>query len=329
MPIITLAELGAELSGPVGARVPCNFEDSNGTCHGLSPRGICGAPSSGAAALVQHANAARLCALDPPYGFRPLCLERGADGALAMLRGLRDPARCHYRSCAVVGASGNLLGARLGAAIDGHDAVIRVNFAPDGPMARFSKAAPHQHRPTWVADVGSRTSWRVLTMEGYGYLAHYSRFWLKPPFGHGTHGNMSGVPQAPLLAISCHTPGTSMGRCRADRLAQNFAHPESASYLINPELLRETRDAYFKGARPRPAGGAKASPVPPRPLTGRRRTRGILQRPCRRWRAPEKPRSTVSTTIPRRRNPNNEPTTTPLPTGPHDRSLRPPTSPQA
>ena len=40
-------------------------------------------------------------------------------------------------------------------------------------------------------------------MEGYGYLTHYSRFWLAPPHGHGSHPNMSGVPQA-LLAPCRH-----------------------------------------------------------------------------------------------------------------------------
>ena len=30
------------------------------------------------------------------------------------------------------------------------------------------KGAPHQHTPTWISDVGERTTWRVLTMEGYG-----------------------------------------------------------------------------------------------------------------------------------------------------------------
>jgi hypothetical protein len=60
-----------------------------------------------------------------------------------------------------------------------------------------------------------------------GYLRHYPRFWLKPPLGHGSHSNMSGIPQQPLLAVSCHQPtsGKSLGRCRLDRLKQVFAHP--------------------------------------------------------------------------------------------------------
>ena len=102
--------------------------------------------------------------------------------------------------------------------------------------------------PTWIADVGARTTWRVITMEGYGYLRHYSRFWLKPPRGHGAHDNMSGIPQHPRLAVSCHTPTArkSMGRCRLERLKQTFGHPWSASYMINPGLMDEMRSAYFR-----------------------------------------------------------------------------------
>ena len=47
----------------------------------------------------------------------------------------------------MVGSSGNLRGRNLGAEIDAHDAVIRVNGAPVGPL----------HRTT----VGDRTTWRV------------------------------------------------------------------------------------------------------------------------------------------------------------------------
>ena len=220
------------------ARAPyCHFEDSNGNCHDPPSRGVCAKPANGAAALVQHADFTELCSANPPFGFRPLC--RTEREALTWLRKLRDPPRCHYDSCAVVGASGNLLGARLGASIDAHDAVIRVNFAPDAKMAVTSQNAPHSHEPTWAADIGRRTTWRVMTMEGYGYLGHYPRFWLKKPRGHGRHDNMSGIPQEPLLAISCHVPGSNQGRCRASRLRQVFAHAEAASYLISPLLLRQ------------------------------------------------------------------------------------------
>jgi hypothetical protein len=229
----------------------CRFEDSNHHCwKPWQSRGVCAAPGDGtASALVQHADQRELCQHHPPHGFRALCREHGAQQTLRMLRTLRDPAVCHYRSCAVVGSGGGLLGARQGAEIDAHDAVIRLNFAPDAEMTAQSRTAPHSHLPTWKADVGSRTTWRVMAMEGFGYLSHYGRFWLRPPHGHGKHENMSGIPQEPLLAIGCHTPGRGTGRCRAERLAQTFAHPWSASYLINPLLLKQWSDAHFRGVR--------------------------------------------------------------------------------
>lgn len=229
-----------------GGRV-CHFEDSDGNCWEPADKGVCGRPTNGgAAALIQHADFEQLCKHDPPYGFRQMCTGADATASLRTVRSLRDPAKCRYKTCALVGASGTLLGARLGSSIDSHEAVLRINFAPDGPMAARFKTAPHSHLPTWIADVGARTTWRVLTMEGYGYLRHYPRFWLKPPKGHGSHRNMSGIPQSPLLAVSCHTPGRSLGRCRIERIRQVFAHPWSASYLINPGLMDEVRDRYFK-----------------------------------------------------------------------------------
>ncbi len=232
---------------------PCHFEDSDGRCHAPESRGVCAPPPSGRpSALIQHADLEALCRQQPPYGFKPLCAggsEAGPD-SLPLLRRLRDPARCHYPSCAVVGASGTLLGARLGASIDAHDAVIRVNLAPDARESARARAAPHRHEPTWAADIGARTTWRVMTMEGYGYLNHYARFWLQPPLGHGVHPNMSGVPQEPLLAISCHAPtGKRMGRCRYDRLKQTFDHPHSASHLISPLLLNEIYTTHFRKVR--------------------------------------------------------------------------------
>eukprot|EP00308_Calcidiscus_leptoporus_P022074 CAMPEP_0119360246 /NCGR_PEP_ID=MMETSP1334-20130426/7914_1 /TAXON_ID=127549 /ORGANISM="Calcidiscus leptoporus, Strain RCC1130" /LENGTH=348 /DNA_ID=CAMNT_0007375059 /DNA_START=74 /DNA_END=1121 /DNA_ORIENTATION=- len=207
--------------------------------------GVCSAPPDGSSsALVQHADMVALCRYNPPYGFRALCREPGAK---AMLRRLANPRVCKYKSCAVVGSGGSLLGARQGAQIDAHDAVIRLNFAPDPAESAKARHAPHSHLPTWHADLGQRTTWRVMAMEGYGYLNHYGRFWLKPPMGHGTHENMSGIPRAPLLAIACHEPTAGTGRCRAERIRQTFAHQWSASYLINPLLLREWSTKYFRG----------------------------------------------------------------------------------
>ena len=39
--------------------------------------------------------------------------------------------------------------------------------------------------------------------------------------------------QEPLLAVSCHQPGTNMGRCRAERIRQTFGHPYASA--LNPQ----------------------------------------------------------------------------------------------
>ena len=207
--------------------------------------GVCVPPADGsAAALVQHSDIAALCRFNPPYGFRALCKD---PSAIPMLKRLANPKVCRYKTCAIVGSGGSLLGARQGREIDNHEAVIRLNLAPDARAAALAHNAPHRHLPTWLADVGGRTTWRVMAMEGYGYLNHYGRFWLRPPLGHGTHENMSGIPQEPLLGIACHEPTTGTGRCRAERIRQTFSHQWAASYLINPLLLRQWSQSYFLG----------------------------------------------------------------------------------
>jgi hypothetical protein len=212
---------------------------------GQTRGGVCVPPADGSAsALVQHADMTKLCRFNPPEGFRALCQE---PDAVSVLKGLANPKVCKYRSCAIVGSGGSLLGARQGKEIDAHDAVLRLNLAPDAKSAAQTHTAPHRHLPTWLADVGGRTTWRVMAMEGYGYLNHYGRFWLKPPRGHGKHDNMSGIPTSPLLAIACHEPTTGTGRCRLERIRQTFAHQWAASYLVNPLLLRQWGRRHFRG----------------------------------------------------------------------------------
>ena len=83
----------------------------------------------------------------PPYGYNLRgFLERRL---LAMRRNATVPERRRFSTCAVVGSSGTLLQQSLGAEIDAHDAVLRVNAAPLPPKLR--------------AHTGSRTTWRVFS----------------------------------------------------------------------------------------------------------------------------------------------------------------------
>ena len=116
-----------------------------------------------ASALAQHADMAQLCRFNPPFGFRALCKE---PGAVSMLKKLPNPKICRYRTCAIVGSGGSLLGSRRGREIDAHGAVIRLNLAPDARAVARLNSAPHRHLPTWEADLGKRTTWRVMAMEG-------------------------------------------------------------------------------------------------------------------------------------------------------------------
>ena len=62
----------------------------------------------------------------------------------------RADARWRFRSCAIVGNSGALLGSKYGSAIDAHDAVWRINYAP-------------VHR--WAEDVGTRTTFDLINQQ--------------------------------------------------------------------------------------------------------------------------------------------------------------------
>ena len=58
-----------------------------------------------------------------------------------------------FSRCAVVGSGSHLDASDLGGCIDAHDAVIRLNDAPVAPQ--------------YMKDVGTRTTWRLSTMQSW------------------------------------------------------------------------------------------------------------------------------------------------------------------
>jgi hypothetical protein len=88
----------------------------------------------------------------PPFGYRfqSTTLSR----VIQYHRNATAPTERKFGTCAVVGNSGTLLLQRLGAEIDAHDAVIRVNHAPVAHAAAGAKYVPH---------AGRRTTWRLVT----------------------------------------------------------------------------------------------------------------------------------------------------------------------
>jgi hypothetical protein len=89
---------------------------------------------------------------------RPFRDARNADQISAWQTQLRDHAPRRplaFKSCAVVGSSGNLLvGAPRGALIDGHDAVFRVNHAP----TRGYEEYVGRRTAVWVSAWGANSS---------------------------------------------------------------------------------------------------------------------------------------------------------------------------
>ena len=134
-----------------------------------------------------------------------------------------------YASCAVVGASGLLLNTSSGPDIDSHEAVIRVNTAPAGGP--------------WRQIAGSRTTWRVLSMDAYSGMPQYPRRWLAPPLGRGLHASLDGIPTQPLLAIACQWPYD--GRCMPRRMKQIFGLNATPAHLIHPDALAELHRQHF------------------------------------------------------------------------------------
>ena len=143
----------------------------------------------------------RLLASKAPFGLRMggKTEKQMHDTLRLYLRNISQPLRCHYRTCAVVGSAGRLRDSRLGAAIDAHDAIIRINAAP---TRGFETA------------VGQRTTWRVHNSE-------------KPWF-------MASLNTPELQVVVCHTAW--IGACQHQAFSGLWSANAS---IINPVLYSQ------------------------------------------------------------------------------------------
>lgn len=136
-----------------------------------------------------------------PYG---LYMDGSSDAQMRAIlatyqMNVSQPISCNHHSCAVVGSAGNLRGSGLGAAIDAHDAVFRINAAP---------VILH------AADVGIRTTWRIHNSE-------------KPYF-------MASLDVPELQVNICHMQW--IGSCQSQ--AWSGAYSDTVAY-VNPVFYSE------------------------------------------------------------------------------------------
>ena len=186
---------------------------------------------------------ARLCGGRPPYGLLgdPTQLGSGSDANFSKLRGAarsqahvalcvatakrmqaanrlsvghHEPVFPPGATCAIVGSSGSLTRSGHGRAIDAHSVVMRFNLAPAGGE--------------WGADVGNRTTVRILTDK---VVAPYMKSAGGKGKGKASLSRFGRVaePQSTLL-LYCMAQGW-VGKCMHD---QRVSH-------VNPVFLRYLR----------------------------------------------------------------------------------------
>lgn len=191
----------------------------------------------------------------PPFGYQGSEVK----SVRARQRNATVPAVQRFGSCAVVGNSGTLLQRELGAEIDAHDAVIRVNHAP------VAHSAAGRRYARWA---GTKTTWRVVT----------SQVWA----GLGLARTQTPGPY-PLTLTLVHT--------LTQMLALTHSVTPSSSLHLAPFQPNPTAPAPSSHPRPRPSSPARPAtlhrPTPhpcPRHATSgferRRKTQLPAYSPC-------------------------------------------------
>lgn len=190
--------------------------------------------------LAKSASYSQSCGPTSPWR-APAC-RHGRKAFYAWRRSLRDEAiNRSYSDCAVVGASGNLLLGSLGADIDQHDAVFRLNHAPV---------------ESYKVAVGSKTTVRIMTMDEYATDRSY------PRRQGGAWRNHSEVALGTHIIISCHRPFD--GRCVPWRIEHLFAKRDRliGAHLLGPTIVNAAKMRYEGQTRQRsPTAGALAIEV--------------------------------------------------------------------
>ena len=102
--------------------------------------------------FFKEESASELMKFVPPFGYKFQKMD--VKGVLERQKNATLPPTQKFTTCAVVGNSGTLKLAEMGAEIDSHDAVFRVNHAPP---PHFPEGQKH------IRIAGSKTTWRIVT----------------------------------------------------------------------------------------------------------------------------------------------------------------------